>query len=120
MSFTLCSLDMSTKDVSSFCYQMLEDYGILEADITNSNVNNKLDSMVLLIKRNAELETRNHQLSTQLGSTQADLDREHHKKNELNDNYLSCKQVSNSLTLSVALYIHHHTLSFSLGITASV
>mgnify|MGYP003384817575 FL=1 len=50
--------------------------------------------MVLLIKKNAELETRNNQITIQLASTQADLDREHHKKNDLSESLLACKQVT--------------------------
>jgi len=71
----------------------LEEYGITDNEISTNNTNNKLDSMVLLIKKNAELETRNNQLAIQLASTQADLDREHNRKSDLSENLLSCKQV---------------------------
>jgi hypothetical protein len=79
--------------LSCYC-QLLEEYGVSDSDIATNNANSKLDSMVLLIKKNAELETRNNQLSIQLASTQADLDREHNKKGDLSEKFVSCKQVS--------------------------
>lgn len=71
----------------------MAEYGISDTELSTNNSNNKLDSMVLLIKKNAELETRNNQMAIQLASTQADLDREHHCKSDLSESLLSCKQV---------------------------
>ena len=76
-----------------FYLQLLDECGIYD-DETNNDVSSKLDSFILLIKKNAELETCKSQMSLQISSTQKELEYERKRSGDLNNKLLSRERVS--------------------------
>ena len=76
-----------------FYLQLLDECGIYD-DETNNDVSSKLDSFIILIKKNAELETCKSQMSLQISSTQKELEYERKRSGDLNNKLLSCERVS--------------------------
>jgi hypothetical protein len=96
--YCLFLIVMMTIAVNHSCpVQLMEEYGVSgaaeESSISNG-ISNQLSSVVLLIQKNVELDTRGQQLGLQLASSQAELQQEHIRRSDLADDLIKCKQVS--------------------------